>query len=121
MHGQMIYIELGLNNIEETLAFYTTLFHWQFKESFLDEHRYIMFETPDKQFSGGLDERLAPSVDGANIYIAVTDIDTTLASLKDYAHAGILKKKTMISPDNGYYALIKDPSGNKMGILESKQ
>lgn len=121
MIGDLVYVELPLNldKLDETFAFYQTFFGWKIQESFLLNQRYFIFETPGKKFYGGFDSSIKPHQDGINFYIHVDSIEDILNRIKkDYQHLPILRGKTLISKEDGSYALITDPSGNKIGINE---
>jgi predicted enzyme related to lactoylglutathione lyase len=124
MHGDFVYIEFSLNPkaILETLNFYETLFKWSFKESFLSSKKYFMFETPSKTFFGGFDENTTSSPSGVLIYLECSNIDGMLDIIeKNYPKVSIIKRKTLISEDYGSFAIIIDPSGNRIGLQESKK
>lgn len=119
MHGDLTYVELALIHEPETLAFYQDLCGWTFTDSFISKQRYILFQTPGKKQSGGFDASLRPSENGAQIYIECHDLNQTLLTIKQkHKLAKILKEKTLISLDYGYYALVLDPSGNLIGFQE---
>jgi len=122
MHGDFVYLEfsLDLNHIEETLRFYHELFQWTFRESFLSSKKYFMFETPSKILSGGFDENTTSSTIGVQLYIDCDDIDHILEVIEThFIHSQIIKRKTLISEDFGSYAIIIDPSGNRIGLQQS--
>ena len=121
MDGKVVYIELALQNVQTTLDFYKEIFHWTFEESFISSQKYIMFETPNRQFLGGLDANIKPSLDGPNVYLEVHDIDAVIKQVLTYSNTAIIKPKTLISEAYGSYALIQDPSGNKIGLQENSK
>lgn len=119
MFGDLVYIELPLNleKLDETLEFYTKLFGWTIRESFISKQRYFVFQTPGKKLFGGFDSGIKPHQDGINLYIHVDSIDQLLNQIKnEYPQQMIIKDKTLISKEDGSYALITDSSGNKIGI-----
>ncbi len=122
MHGDIVYIELSLDTqkVSETLTFYQTLFGWVFTESHLSSTKYFMFKTKGNQFQGALDENVVSSRDGVQMYIECNDIKSILETItKVYLTAEIVKPKTFISKQYGSYALIIDPSGNRIGLQEN--
>lgn len=118
MHGDIVYFEFALGDVKATIQFYETLFHWTFEESFVSKQRYFMFKTPGNRITGGFDANLKAALNGVQCYVDVEDIDSILATLAKHPKASILKGKTLISKVYGYYALIKDPSGNTIGLQE---
>lgn len=121
MQGDIVYIELSLNihSISETLAFYQTLFGWEFTESHLSSKKYFMFKTKGNKIQGALDENVVANQNGVQIYIECHDIDLTLTNIQEnFINANVLKSKTHISKEYGSYAIIIDPSGNRIGLQE---
>ena len=121
MQGDIIYFELPLDlaRLDDTLRFYRTLFGWSIKESFISRQRDSIFQTPGNPISGGFDSNLKPSIDSINIYIGVDSIDKAVQSIhQEFPHTVVIKDKTFISKQDGSYALIIDPSGNKIGLNE---
>ena len=121
MYGDLVYVELPirLEKLDETFRFYQTLFDWKIQESFISKQRYFVLQTPGKKLFGGFDSNLTPSIDNINLYIYVASIDETMKLIQDhFSKTTVLRPKTLISPDDGSYALIIDPSGNKIGINE---
>ena len=121
MFGDLVYVEIPLNldKLEDTLDFYTKIFGWKIQESFISKQRYFVFQTPGKKLFGGFDSSIKPHQDGINLYIHVDSIDQTLKRITlEYPNQMILRDKTLISKEDGSYALIMDPSGNKIGINE---
>ncbi len=119
MHGDIVYLELACTN-QETLRFYEKIFKWKIEESFVTDHKYFMFETPGTHLSGGFDTMIKPSTKGPQMYIEVQSIDQVIEAISEqFESAVVLKDKTLISDTYGYYALILDPSGNKIGLQES--
>ncbi len=119
MHGDIVYVELALRDLEKTIAFYKELFGWKIVQSHLSSQAYYMFFTPGERLSGAFDENVPPSEAGARIYLQCDDIDKMIASIRDdHPEADVLQEKTFISTEYGSYALIKDPSGNLVGLQE---
>ncbi len=118
MHGDMVYFELGIDAVEETLRFYRTLFDWRITESHLNDTRYFLIETPGKKIGGGFDAKLKPKAATVMLYIACDDIEKILSQIATFKGAAIIKGKTLISDAYGKYAIIKDPSGNLVGLQE---
>lgn len=123
MHGDIVYIELALqrDKLNQTKSFYEKLFGWTFQESFLTEKKYFMFQTPGKKLSGALDENVQASIHGTQMYVEVDFIESIFSQLPLFPEAYILKDKTFISKEYGHYALIVDPSGNRIGLQEDSK
>ncbi len=119
MHGDIVYVELALRDVEKTLVFYRELFGWKIVQSHLSVQTYYMFETPGKRLLGAFDEHVPPSEAGARMYLQCDDIEETITHIREsHPAAQVLKGKTFISEEYGSYALVKDPSGNLVGLQE---
>ncbi|HYF52242.1 MAG TPA: VOC family protein [Planctomycetota bacterium] len=111
----IVHIEIPAPDLKKATAFYSSVFSWKVDDSFPSSggEQYAMFQ--DGAVGGGFDPRLKPTTDGIVLYIAVKDIPE---ALKKIAASGgsVIKEKTEIGGNHGYYALFKDPNGNKVGI-----
>ena len=121
MNGALVYVELPIHDVDETLRFYRTLFGWKITESFLSEQRYFMFETPTRSLSGGFDAKKKPAKNGPTLYVGCADINALLPRIDDFKNAHVVKPRTAVGGDYGYYALIEDPSGNVIGLQEDEK
>ncbi len=121
MNADIVYVELPIHDIDGTLRFYRTLFGWRITESFLSERRYFMFETPGGCLSGGFDAKKKPTKTGPTLYIGCTDISALLPRIGDFKGARVVKPRTAVGGDYGFYALIEDPSGNVIGLQEDEK
>lgn len=120
MRGDIIYLELALKEVGPTLELYREVFHWKITQSYLSKQLYYIFETSSGCLQGGFDANLEPSTSGALIYLQVEDIDQVLSEIQhNYSKVKLILGKTFLSKEYGSYALILDPSGNRIGIYES--
>lgn len=114
MHG-FCHIEIPTTDARKSKEFYSKIFGWKIIEGMPD---YLMFSTPGRD-GGGFTTESRPTADGVVLYIEVADID---GNLREVVEAGgkIVKGKTGLSEQHGYYALFTDPSGNIMGLWSRK-
>jgi len=110
------HVEWCCKDIETTAAFLQTLFGWEFKAF---GNNYLL-SNPDKgPVVGLLRSEKALQGDNCLAFVAVDDIETKLKqteSLGGRVHVA----KTAI-PDYGWYAQLKDPLGNIVGLFESER
>lgn len=108
--GGICYLEIPAPDLEKAKQFYGEVFGWTFE----DVHEsYCFFR--DGQIGGGLDPDLPVAVDGVRLYLSVREIPSTLERI--FAKGGeILRDKTAIGDDFGFYAHFRDPNGNSLGI-----
>jgi predicted enzyme related to lactoylglutathione lyase len=106
------YVEIPAPDLKKATAFYGRIFKWKIDDSSTGD-AYAMFQ--DGGHGGGFDPKKQPSDKGVVLYISVKDISGTL---KEIASAGgsVVKEKTEIGGDYGFYGLFKDPNGNQVGV-----
>jgi len=112
MHG-FCHIEIPSRDFDKVKKFYGGLFDWKFRE--MEGMKYLLFTPPDGPgggFSQGADFVEKP---GTLLYVEVSDIE---ASIKKAERLGgqCKRGKTMITPEHGYFAELKDLEGNLLGI-----
>lgn len=120
MRGDIVYLELALTNVEETLSLYKEAFKWKITQSYLSTQLYYMFDTPSGGITGGFDANRIPSDEGVLIYLESENLDLMLETIqKNHTSVNVVQGKTYLSKEYGSFAIIKDPSGNKIGLFES--
>lgn len=110
MHG-ICHIEIPTTDPKKSQEFYSKLFNWKMNQ---ETGGYISFVTPDND-GGGFTTQSKPVEAGVVLYIKVEDIQQKLGEIKSSA-GRVIKEKTKISEEFGYYALFVDPCGNIMGL-----
>jgi predicted enzyme related to lactoylglutathione lyase len=111
MANKICHVELISKDIKQASEFYKSVFDWKV-ESWDDE--YFMFN-PGEGPGGGFSHPMAGKDHGTCVYIEVDDIDAMLKSIVD-AGGKVLKEKTQISEEYGYFALFADPGGTLVGL-----
>jgi len=112
MNG-ICHLEIPSKDFQKAQKFYGDLFGWQFDH--IKEMDYLMFKAPAGVNGGFAKEFEISSRPGITIYIEVGDINGTIYKVKELG-GEIIKEKTMINPEIGYYAYIKDLEGNQIGL-----
>ncbi len=116
MSGNIVHIEIPTTDMSTSTKFYSALFGWEMNQL---KPSYTLFKTPPKGPAGGLDASLKPMDGGIIFYIEVEDIDATLLRVAEFGGETITPK-TVISEEIGYYAIFKDPCGNRIGLWSQK-
>jgi len=115
MPNPLCHFELMTTDPEKAKVFYGKIFDWRFDDDSIPGYSLInagaeptgaMLRKPDA----------APDV-CTNIYFHVDDIDATLAKATEHG-ATILVDKTVIPNNVGHFAMITDPQGITIGILQ---
>ena len=112
MNG-ICHIEIPSKDFDKARTFYGDVFGWKFKE--MKEMNYLTFEAPDGINGGFTNEAEPATKPGILIYIEVEDIMATIKKCGDVGGATVVGK-TQISPDFGYFAMLKDLEGNQIGL-----
>ncbi len=111
-NGSICHVELYAASLDDSAAFYAKLFGW--KTDPLDAG-YMIWRDP-AGMSGGFTTAGSPVTNpAATMYLRTEDIP---GKLEEVVSAGgtIIRTKTEIAGDYGFYALFRDPAGNNMGL-----
>ena len=111
MPNPVVHWEIGGRDLDRLASFYQELFGWE-PSAFDPDYRLVELE-------GGIGGGLMRSRDGVEgyvtIYVAVDDLDATLATAKDLGGSVVLAPTPI--PGVGAFALFQDPEGNTIGIM----
>lgn len=126
--NRVVHFEIHTLNPEQTIAFYETVFGWQFKHWGGGGTDYWLVTTGPEGtpgINGGMMRRMgpAPGEDQAvNAYICtvmVANVDESIGTIT--ANGGIICLAKMPIPGVGWLAYAKDPAGNIFGIMQSDE
>jgi len=115
MHG-ICHFEFPSVDMEKSKEFYSKVFGWEFKD--IGDPNYVVFSTPDGP-GGGIEKADVGSGSNIKIYIEVEDIPSTLAKAEQLG-GKIVKEKTLISEEHGFWGMLADPCGVQIGIWSKK-
>lgn len=116
MNG-ICHLEIPSKDFQKARKFYGDLFGWQFDH--MKEMDYLIFKAPDGVNGGFAKEYEIAAKPGIAIYIEVEDINAIIKRTKELG-GDVIKEKTMISPDFGHYAFVRDLEGNQIGLWAKK-
>jgi uncharacterized protein len=105
MNG-LCYWEIPSTNVAKSSAFYQKLFGWKMTPS---SEGYMMFQGKSGLGGGIQKVRKAPG-QGVVVYVEVKNIPATLKRVVKLG-GKVLKTKTEIGNDWGFWAAFKDPGG----------
>jgi predicted enzyme related to lactoylglutathione lyase len=105
MNG-LCYWEIPTTNVVGSAAFYSKLFGWKMTPSGVG---YMMFQAKGGPGGGIQKVKKAPG-HGVMVYIEVKDIPATLKRVKELG-GKVIKTKTEIGNNWGFWASFKDPGG----------
>ena len=108
------HVEWSSTDLNRSKTFYGGLFDWKFEQW---NETYALFSAPDGA-GGGISkvDRVAPT-DATVVYIMVDEIAPYLGRAAELG-GGVAVPKTEI-PNMGWFAHLKDPDGNVVGIYQN--
>jgi len=107
------HLEIPSTNLNRTTEFFINLFKWDFKPF---GKGYLLYNTHKGLTVGLRKVDTIKSGDTTTFHINVPDIEAVLKKASEIG-GSIFRGKTII-PAMGYYALIKDPDGNIIGLYQ---
>lgn len=110
-HG-VVHWEIGGRDLARLRGFYGALFGWTTDSG---DPGYALVPGVDGGIGGGLMQAPPGVPPYVTFYVAVDDLDATLARVKDLG-GGVLVPPTPI-PGVGGFAMFQDPEGNAIGII----
>lgn len=116
-HGTIGYVEFPVTDIAKAADFYEAAFGWSVQRDPENSPGYWTFGTPADPQAGGLERRetVEPHTGGPLVYVTVDDIGTTLDVISG-AGGTVECGRTAIGGDMGFYAVVRDPDGNRIGL-----
>ena len=114
MAEQLIaHVEIPSSDLKQTKEFFKKVFDWEFKPF---GNGYLLFNNHKGIMVGIRQVNKVNSGDTTVFHVSVTNIEETLKAVEKNG-GSIFKEKTVI-PAMGWYALLKDPQGNIIGLYQ---
>jgi len=125
-HGEFCWTEIGTNDAEKCIEFYSNVFGWTFqKGDAAAGMAYNEFSTGADHPAGGL-YQMDPQWFGGTtppphfmIYVAVDDVDAATARAEELG--ATIKRPPMDIPGVGRMSVIEDPTGAHIATFKPKQ
>lgn len=115
MAHSIVHVELAAENPSELAQFYEQVFGWQLKE--YPEMNYTTFSSGEGSLGGGFNQVSDEIPPGTVVfYIQTDDIETSLEQIKQ--SGGEALWQPMEVPGVGTIAHFRDPSGNRVALLQ---
>ena len=111
MANPVVHWEIGGRDLDALAQFYRELFGWE-AASFDPDYRLVNLQDG---VGGGLMRCRDDMPAYVTIYVAVEDLDSTLARVDELGGKALLPPTPI--PGVGAFALFQDPEGNTIGIL----
>jgi predicted enzyme related to lactoylglutathione lyase len=123
--ARVIHFEIQAEKPERAIAFYSTLFGWQFNSWNGPMPYWLIVTGPDSErgINGGLLPRqgnrpaAGQSVNAYACTVDVEQLDATLAKATELGGTVVMPKAAL--PGIGWFAYLADTEGNIFGVLQS--
>lgn len=116
------WFEIPVKDINRAAEFYNGLLDLNMKVEDCGEEKYAFFPEKENQVGGFLSYApgFKPSIDGVIIYFDVErELDSILKMINSLG-GEIIRTKTKVEAEGrGYFALIKDTEGNRIGLYSN--
>ena len=119
MGNPVVHFEIGGKDVEKLIEFYSAVFEWDIMP--LSDHLYIADPGSEEGIQGHLFQA-TEETDTANnviIYIQVDDIHGSLEKVENLG-GQILIPPQEIPGNASHFAMFRDPSRNKIGLLQRR-
>jgi len=109
--GNICWYEIPTPDFEKSKAFYSKLFGWKFQQEKTFSNDYWFISPPANGIGGGLYRGEPIGRPTIIPYFVVSDMGE---AIQQASHLGgkVLKPKTLITQETGYFAHIQDNVGN---------
>lgn len=112
-HG-VVHFEIAGRDLEALSGFYRALFGWD-PEPFGEDYRTV---APGEGPGGGLARLGGDRAPYVTVYLAVDDLEATLATVADLGGTTVTGPTPI--PGTGAFATFADPEGNLVGIFQEE-
>ncbi|WP_214402901.1 VOC family protein [Pseudonocardia lacus] len=110
--GKISYLQLPATDVEESAAFYSTVFGWRLRRK---EDGRVSFDDGVGEVSGHWETGLpAAERPGLLVHVLVVDVEATLEAVR--AAGGRVVEAAHGAPPE-VHALVADPAGNVIGVF----
>ena len=113
------WFEIPTVDFARAKRFYSTIFDFSMPEEQMGAYRMgFLLHEQGKGVGGAIIEGngYIPAAEGTLVYLAAgSDLSSVLSRVEE-AGGRVLTEKTRISPEHGFYALIADTEGNRVGL-----
>lgn len=115
----LTWFQIPSTDFRRAVNFYSALLQTELREENMNGVDEAVLPFDGTQGIGGSvtgDARLKPSMDGAVVYLKISgDLDAAL-DIVNTAGGQVLMPKTILGPEMGHIALIRDTEGNRIGL-----
>jgi uncharacterized protein len=114
MPGHIVHLEIPADDTEQSKAFWSSLFGWQFQAFPGGPGEYLMTQISEQ--TGGAITNMEPGKRGTRPYFDVAEINAGAARVKEL---GGEADEPMPVPNMGWFVTCRDPHGNEFGLWQT--
>ncbi|MFA7324758.1 MAG: VOC family protein [Candidatus Nanopelagicales bacterium] len=114
MSGKVVHFEIPIDDSARATEFYSATFGWEFQQ--WGPMEYWGTAAGTGEGIGGALTKREDAAQGLTFYIAVENIDETLAAIE--STGGTRLSERMPIPGTGWMALFRDTEGNRVGLFQ---
>lgn len=114
MTNKLCFFEIPADDPEKLKQFYHDLFQWSFERG-ASGFRYYRIHTGEDSLKGGITARQDPEHALIN-YVKVESLDESVSKAQKLGASVVVHKKPV--PGIGWYAVLNDPEGNRLGLWQ---
>ncbi len=116
--GNFVWFELLTDDVDQSLAHYEKVLGWKPRTMDMGEYTYNMLGRGEVGHCGVVEPVQAGVPNHWTSYVAVKDVDATVAKVEAAGGAVIVPPTDL--PDVGRFARIADPEGASLNVFEAK-
>jgi len=117
MRSAVVHFEIAGKDAAQLRRFYSLLFQWRMDPGASDKYTEVHTEA-GAGIDGGIFETPGDIPASVTLYVAVDDVDAVLARVAILG--GQVLMPAMAIPGVGTIAILGDPSGNPIGLLQNQ-
>lgn len=111
----IVHIEIPTSDAVESGKFYADLFGWKIEA--MPEMDYTMFEPAEGPGGGFTPVSAENPIGNVVVYVDSPDIDADLKKTESLGGKTLVPKSEI--PNMGWFAILKDPTGNQIALFTS--
>jgi predicted enzyme related to lactoylglutathione lyase len=112
------WVEIPVTDFDRAKAFFSRIFDYEMPESTMNQSRmgFLLYDMQNRGIGGAIVHGAGyePSQTGPKIYLnGGADLNTVLNRVES-AGGKVVRPKTQITPELGYFAIFSDTEGNQL-------
>lgn len=118
--GRVVHFDMVADDPERAVDFYSKTFGWKFEKWDGPMEYWLITTGPEDQI--GIDGGLSRRSDQSSELVNTVEVDSLDEALKQVeANGGTVAVPRGPIPGVGWYAQIRDPDGNSLGLMEADE